>query len=186
MPKHISLVDPNGLLEYSVVFTERSLIHVSVSFQDVMVDISVALKKVFSAHSVAFVPGGGTYAMEAVARQYATNKKTFIIRNGWFSYRWTQILEMINIPTSSTVIKASPITSRSQAAFGFDRIKGAQKELGLKVLSLLNEKQFRSVAAEGFEAPSVMVYYTDDIDIHSGKKFADFRYANSCWGSTKV
>ena len=185
MPKHISLVDPNGLLEYSVVFTERSLIHVSVSFQDVMVDISVALKKVYSAHSVAFVPGGGTYAMEAVARQYATNKKTFIIRNGWFSYRWTQILEMINIPTSSTVIKACPITSRSQVAFGFDRIKDAQKELGLKVLSLLNEKQFRSVAAEGFEAPSVMVYYTDDIYIHSGKKFADLGM-QSCWGSTKV
>ena len=76
IPKHISLVDPDGLLEYSVVFTERSLNHMSVSFQDIMVDISVALKKVYDAHSVAFVPGGGTYAIEAVARQYATNKKT--------------------------------------------------------------------------------------------------------------
>jgi aspartate aminotransferase-like enzyme len=326
MPKHISLVDPNGLLEYSVVFTERSLNHMSSSFQGIMRDISGTLKKVYNAHSAAIIPGGGTYAMEAVARQFATNKKTLVIRNGWFSFRWTQIFDMINIPVSSTVIKAQPITFGSHAsfapapvnevidaiklkkpdfvfaahvetsagiilpdnyikevakavhenggmfvldciasgaiwidmkdigvdvlisapqkgwsaspsgglvllgerarnainkttstsfamdlkkwleimetyekgghayhstlptdaivnfhsamqeteAFGFDKIKEAQKELGSKVRTLFYKKQFQSVAAEGFEAPSVMVYYTDDFKIHTGTKFATF------------
>lgn len=324
MPHPISTVDPDGLLEYSVVFTDRSLNHMSLSFQDVMRDISATLKKAYNAHATAIVPGGGTYAMEAVARQFATNKKTLVIRNGWFSFRWTQIFEMGDIPTSSTVLKAKPITTGHQAAFapaaieevvaairsekpdvvfaahvetaagiilpddylkavsqavheygglfvldciasgtiwidmkdigvdilisapqkgwsaspcgglvmlgetarkridettsssfsvdlkkwltimeayengghayhatlptdalvkfhaamketeafGFDAARSAQLELGSKVRTLLSQKQFRSVAAEGFEAPGVVVFYTDDPDIHNGKKFA--------------
>ncbi len=98
--------DPEGLLEYSVVFTDRSLNHMSKRFQGVMKDISSTLKAVYNADAVAIVPGGGTYGMEAVARQFAQDKKTLVIRNGWFSYRWTQIFDMGNIPASSTVLKA--------------------------------------------------------------------------------
>jgi len=324
MTNPLSSVDPDGLLEYSVVFTDRSLNHMSLSFQDVMRDISATLKKVYKAHSVAIVPGGGTYAMEAVARQFASDKKALVIRNGWFSFRWTQIFEMGNIPASSTVLKARPTSSGSQAsfapapieevvaaiqaekpdvvfaahvetasgiilpdsymkaiskavhetgglfvldciasgamwvdmqdvgvdvlisapqkgwsaspcgglvmlnenatellanttstsfaidlkkwhgimvayedgghayhatlptdglvkfhaamketeAFGFDKIRDAQSELGKRVRALMAQKQFRSVAAEGFEAPGVVVFHTDDPDIHNGKKFA--------------
>jgi aspartate aminotransferase-like enzyme len=285
MPKSMSLVDPNGLIEYSVVYTERPLNHMSISFQEVMREISRTLKKVYNAHLAAIVPGGGTYAMEAVARQFATNKKTLVVRNGGFSFRWTQIFEMIGTSISSAVLKARQDRSGSQAAFtpaplkdvvasinaekpdfvfathvetsaniilpdtyikevgvdilisapqkgwsasrygglvllskfariaidkttstsfaidlkrwlevmeayeagsyayhstlptdaivkfhsamkeaeafDFDKIKQAQKKLGLKVPSFLNKKQFRSVASEGFETPSVIVYYTD-------------------------
>jgi len=87
-------IDPEGLLEYSVVFTDRSLNHMSQSFQAVMNDISETLKKVYGAEAVAVVPGGGTSAMEAVARQFATDMRCLVIRNGWFSFRWTQIFEM--------------------------------------------------------------------------------------------
>ncbi len=110
-------VDPDGLLEFSVVFTDRSLNHMSQSFQQVMRDISGTLKSVYNADSVAIVPGGGTYAMEAVARQIATGKKTLVIRNGWFSFRWTQIFEMGNIPASSTVMKAKMQNENRQEPF---------------------------------------------------------------------
>ncbi len=324
MSNPISAVDPDGLLEYSVVFTDRSLNHMSRTFQDVMNDISATLKKVYNAHAVAIVPGGGTYAMEAVARQFATDKKTLVVRNGWFSFRWTQIFEAGGIPASSTVLKARPVTSGPQAAFapapvdevvaaiaaekpdlvfaahvetasgimlpddymkavaeavhdvggmfvldciasgamwvdmreigvdilisapqkgwsaspcgglvmlnekaraaiqdtrsssfacdlkkwldimaayeggghayhatmptdalvkfhaamketevyGFEKIRTQQQELGARVRALLAQKQFRSVAAEGFEAPGVVVFHTDDPDIKTGKKFA--------------
>ena len=74
MSNPISAVDPDGLLEYSVVFTDRSLNHMSQSFQGVMRDISDTLKTVYNADAIAVVPGGGTYGMEAVARQFATGK----------------------------------------------------------------------------------------------------------------
>ena len=101
-------VDPDGLLEYSVVFTDRSLNHMSQSFQGVMRDISATLKSVYNASSVAIVPGGGSYGMEAVARQFATGKKCMVLRNGWFSFRWTQIFDAGQIPSKSIVMKARP------------------------------------------------------------------------------
>ena len=110
-------VDPDGLLEYSVVFTDRSLNHMSQPFQEVMNDISNTLKIVYNARSVVVVPGGGTYAMEAVARQFANDKKCVVIRNGWFSFRWTQIFDAGNIPSESIVLKARPVEDGSQAAF---------------------------------------------------------------------
>lgn len=316
-------VDPDGLLEYSVVFTDRSLNHMSQRFQGVMRDNAATLKKVYNARSAIFVPGGGTYAMEAVARQFATGKKCLVIRNGWFSYRWTQIFDTGSIPATSTVLKARRIEEGPQAAFapapieevratiaaqkpdmvfaphvetasgmilpddyicavaeavhsvgglfvldcvasgaiwvdmqksgadvlisapqkgwssspssglvmlnerarekiettvstsfacdlrkwlqimetyesgghgyhatmptdalkrfrdamdeteafGFDKAKAAQYELGSKVRAMLVGKGFKSVAAEGFQAPGVVVSYTDDVDIHNGKKF---------------
>ena len=99
-------VDPDGLLEYSVVYTDRSLNHMSQSFQAAMNDISSTLKSVYKAEAAVIVPGSGTYGMEAVARQFATGKKCLVIRNGWFSYRWTQIFDAGSIPSESLVLKA--------------------------------------------------------------------------------
>jgi len=317
-------VDPDGLLEYSVVFTDRSLNHMSASFQQVMRDISTTLKSVYNAEHIAVVPGGGTYSMEAVARQFATEKNVLVIRNGWFSFRWTQIFEAGRIPASETVLKAQKQGEGHQApyapvkldeivatiraekpdvvfaphvetssgiilpdeyltaigaavhehgglfvldciasgavwvdmkstnvdilisapqkgwsaspcsglvmmnaaaksvmentqsssfacdlkkwseimqayengahayhatmptdalkkfcdvmketeAYGFDKVRDEQWALGQGVRALMKESQFRSVAAEGFEAPGVAVFYTDDPDIQNGKKFA--------------
>ena len=325
MPGLLPNVDPDGLLEYSVVFTDRSLNHMSQSFQGVMNDISAVLKKVYNAHSAILVPGGGTYAMEAVARQFATDKKCIVIRNGWFSFRWTQIFDAGSIPAEATVLMARPTDDQPQAPFapapmeevvatieaqkpdmviaphvetssgmmlpdgyiraaadavhaagglfvldcvasgtvwvdmeacgvdvlisapqkgwssspcsgmvmlsalarerikttsstsfacdllkwlqimeayenggfayhatlptdalkafcevmketeqyGFDKLKVSQLELGDKVRALLDAKGIKSVAAKGYEAPGVVVAYTDDADIHNGKKFTE-------------
>ena len=110
-------VDPDGLLEYSVVYTDRSLNHMSQAFQGVMRDLSAALKRVYSARSAVIVPGSGTFGMEAVARQFATDSKCLVVRNGWFSYRWTQIFEMGDIPAQSTVMKARQAGEGAQAPF---------------------------------------------------------------------
>ena len=325
MPGLLPDVDHDGLLEYSVVYTDRSINHMSRLFQGVMHDISDTLKRVYNAKSAVIVPGSGTFGMEAVARQFATNKKCLIIRNGWFSFRWSQIFDMGDIPSESTVLKARPAEQGRQAAFapppieevvaaikenrpdlvfaphvetasgmmlpdeylravsdavhaaggmfvldciasgtiwvdmqasgidvlisapqkgwsappccalvmlsplarerldattstsfacdlrkwlqimeayekggfayhatmptdslatlrdvlketeayGFNKVKAEQLELGKRIRSLLSDKSFKSVAAAGFEAPGVVVCYTDDDDIRSGKKFAD-------------
>jgi aspartate aminotransferase-like enzyme len=325
MPGLLPDLDPDGLLEYSVVFTDRSLNHMSQSFQKVMNDISRMLKKAYNAKAVALVPGGGTFGMEAVARQFATGKKCLVIRNGWFSFRWTQIFEAGNIPSETTVLKARQVDDGKQAAFapapieevvatieaktpdvvfaphvetssgmmlpedyicaiadavhatgglfvldcvasgtiwvdmeacgvdvivgapqkgwsgspcsglvmlgalareridsttstsfacdllkwlqimeayengghayhatmptdalrkfrdvmleteecGFDNVRASQQELGDRVRALLAGKGIKSVAAAGFEAPGVVVSYTDDPEIHNGKKFLD-------------
>ena len=325
MPGLLPNVDPDGLLEYSVVFTDRSLNHMSKSFQGVMNDISATLKKAYNAKAVVVVPGGGTFGMEAVARQFATGKKCLVIRNGWFSFRWTQIFDMGDIPSESTVLKAGPVDDSKHAAFapapieevvatieaekpdvvfathvetsagmilpdeyiravadavhsvgglfvldcvasgtiwvdmeacgvdvlisapqkgwsgspccglvmlsplareriestastsfacdllkwlqimeayengghayhatmptdalmrfrdvmketeeyGFDKVRAEQQELGDKVRALLVSKGIKSVAAENFQAPGVVVCYTEDVDIHNGKKFLD-------------
>lgn len=324
MPGLLPDIDPDGLLEYSVVFTDRSLNHMSRSFQGVMNDISATLKDVYRADAVAIVPGGGTAGMEAVARQFATDRRCLVIRNGWFSFRWTEIFEVCGIPSSATVMKARPVddsdrpafapapveevtatiaeespdvvfaphvetasgmilpddyvravaeavravdglfvldciasgaiwvdmkaagvdvllsapqkgwssspcaglvmlSSRARAAVGsttstsftcnlgkwleimeayengghayhstmptdalkrlrdamketeasgFDEVRSAQQELGDRVRALLAARDIKSVAAEGFQAPGVVVSYTDDDDIHSGDKFA--------------
>ena len=117
MPSLLPNVDPDGLLEYSVVYTDRSLNHMSDSFQNVMNDVSSSLKEVYNAEAVVLVPGGGTYAMEAVARQFATNQSCLVLRNGWFSFRWSQIFEIGNIPSEEIVIKASRVSEGPQAAF---------------------------------------------------------------------
>ncbi len=323
MPALLPQPDPDGLLEYSVVYTDRALNHMSKRFQGVMKDISRILKKVYNAKSAVVVPGSGTFGMEAVARQFATNKKCLIIRNGWFSFRWTQILEKCQISSENIVLKAKPINDSPQApfapppieevvatirkekpdlvfvphvetasgiilpedylqaigkavrevnglfvldcvatgtiwvdmvacnvdvlisapqktwsatpscalvalserartlidsttstsfacdlkvwlqtmeafengghayhatmptdalaslrdvmleteAYGFDKVRKEQEELGRRVRELLAKKGFPSVAAKGFEAPGVVVSYTTDADIQSGKKF---------------
>ncbi|HTQ99362.1 MAG TPA: aminotransferase class V-fold PLP-dependent enzyme [Candidatus Acidoferrum sp.] len=117
MPGLLPNVDPDGLLEYSVVYTDRALNHMSQSFQGVMRDCSTILKQVYQADGVAIVPGSGTFGMEAVARQLATDQLVMVIRNGWFSYRWTQIFDMGRIPADSIVLKARQTHVATQAPF---------------------------------------------------------------------
>ena len=115
MPGLLPDIDPEGLLEYSVVYTDHALNHMSKKFQQVMRDISGVLKEVYHAKSAVLVPGSGTFGMEAVARQFAGGKHVMVIRNGWFSYRWTQIFEMGAIPASHSVLKARPAGTGAQA-----------------------------------------------------------------------
>jgi len=106
MPALLDTVDPDGLVEYSVVFTDRSLNHMSAAFQAVMRDISAMLKDVYRAEAVAVVPGGGTFATEAVARQFGRGAHALIVRNGWFSFRWSQIFDAGGFPGETTVCMA--------------------------------------------------------------------------------
>jgi len=115
MPALLPHIDPDGLLEFSVVYTDRALNHMSKRFQGVMTDISAMLKRVYGAHSAVLVPGSGTFGMESVARQFAHGKHVMVIRNGWFSYRWTQIFDMGAIPASHTVLKARRTTDGPQS-----------------------------------------------------------------------
>ena len=110
-------VDPDGFLEYSVVFTDRSLNHMSARFVDAMQQILGILEEAYNAHTSVIVPGGGTYAMEAVARQLATGRRTLVVRNGLFSFRWSQILEVGGISDDVTVLAARPESDDVQAAW---------------------------------------------------------------------
>jgi aspartate aminotransferase-like enzyme len=115
MPGLLPNVDPDGLLEFSVVYTDRALNHMSARFRGVMTDISAILKEVYHAKAAVLVPGSGTFGMESVARQFAHGKKVLVIRNGWFSYRWTQIFDMGAIPSESIVLKARRTGDSAQA-----------------------------------------------------------------------
>ncbi len=113
----LKTVDPDGLREFSVVFTDRSLNHMSKVFQKVMTDISGMLKEVYNADSVAVIPGGGTFGMEAVARQFASGRKALVVRNGWFSYRWSQIFEAGGVTSEAVVMKARQSGNDTRAPF---------------------------------------------------------------------
>lgn len=117
MPSLLPDVDPEGLLEYSVVYTDRAINHMSATFQRVMTDISGTLKRAYRAKTAIVVPGSGTFGMEAVARQFATDRKCLVICNGWFSYRWTQIFDMGRIAAQTTVLNARRVGNDSQAPF---------------------------------------------------------------------
>lgn len=155
MPGLLPDVDPDGLLEYSVVYTDRSINHMSGQFQGVMKDISATLKRVYNADAVVVVPGSGTFGMEAVARQFATGKKTLIIRNGFFSFRWTQILEMGDIPASSVVMKARKLGDGTQDPFAPAAIED--------VVAAINEYQPDMVFAPHVETSSGMMLPDDYI-----------------------
>lgn len=146
-------IDPNGLLEYSVVYTDRSVNHMSQCFQGVMNDISSILKTVYNADSVAVVPGSGTFGMEAVARQFAQDKNCFVIRNGWFSFRWTQIFEAGKIPASSTVFKARQTTNEDTAPFAPAPIE--------EVVAAIREQKPDMVFAPHVETSSGMILPND-------------------------
>lgn len=115
MSQHFPAVDPQGLLEYSVVFTDRAVNHMSALFQDAMREISATLKAVYGGSAAIVLPGGGSFGMEAIARQFAGGKRCLVIRNGWFSYRWTQILDAGAIASHSEVLMARPVEDAAQA-----------------------------------------------------------------------
>jgi aspartate aminotransferase-like enzyme len=117
MPGLLPDVDPDGLLEYSVVYTDRALNHMSAKFQRAMSNISAQLKSVYGARSAVVVPGSGTFAMEAVARQWATGQRVVVVRNGWFSFRWSQILQMGGIAAGETVLAARQTAGGERAPF---------------------------------------------------------------------
>ena len=149
MPGLLPNVDPEGLLEYSVVYTDRALNHMSGSFQGVMKDISGILKHVYKARSAIIVPGSGTFGMEAVARQFATDKKCLVIRNGWFSFRWSQIFDAGKIPAETTVLKARRIADGPQAAFAPPPIA--------EVIAAIHEQKPDLVFAPHVETASGMI-----------------------------
>ena len=129
-------IDPEGLDEFSVVFTDRSLNHMSAAFQKVMTDISSMLREVYHADAVALVPGGGTFAMEAVARQFGQGADVLVVRNGWFSYRWSQIFDAGGFGAETTVIKARQTGNDAQAPFApaplsevQDKIRAAKPDI---------------------------------------------------------
>jgi aspartate aminotransferase-like enzyme len=109
-------IDPEGLEEFSVVFTDRSLNHMSARFQGVMRDVSRLLKEVYRGSAVALVPGGGTYAMEAVARQFGQGR-VLVVRNGWFSFRWSQIFDAGAFAGETTVVMARQTGNHAQAPY---------------------------------------------------------------------
>jgi len=117
MPGLFPHVDPDGLLEFSVVYTDRSLNHMSESFKGVINDVSKILKEVYNAKSALVIPGSGTYGMEAAARQFATGRKCAVIRNGWFSYRWTQIFEMGSISNDLHIIQGRQLANEFEGAY---------------------------------------------------------------------
>ena len=149
MPALLPQPDPDGLLEYSVVYTDRALTHMSQRFQGVMKDISRLLKKVYNAKAAIVVPGSGTFGMEAVARQFATHRKVLVIRNGWFSFRWTQIFDMGKIPSESIVLKARQVGSGSQAPFAPPPIE--------EVVAAIHEHRPEVVFAPHVETASGMI-----------------------------
>lgn len=150
MPGLLPNVDPDGLLEYSVVYTDRALNHMSKAFQGVMKDISRILKDVYGAESAIVVPGSGTFGMEAVARQFATGKKCLIIRDGWFSFRWTQIFDMGGIPSETIVVKARAVQEGRQAPF-------APPPIDEVVAAIKNEKPDIVLAAHVETASGIML-----------------------------
>lgn len=117
MPGLLPNVDPDGLMEFSVVYTDRSLNHMSEEFKKVIVDISSVLKDAYNASSAVIVPGSGTFGMEAVARQFANNEKCLVLRNGWFSYRWTQIFDLANITQDISIFKGRQLEDSVQGVF---------------------------------------------------------------------
>ncbi len=180
MPALLNTVDPDGLLEYSVVFTDRSLNHMSAKFQCVMRDISSILKEVYAADAVALVPGGGTFAMEAVARQIAVDKRVMVLRNGWFSFRWSQIFEAGGIPASETVMKARRTGNDAKASFAPAPIE--------EVVAKISADQPDVVFAPHVETSSGMILpdayikaVTDAVHVYGGLFVLDCIASGCAW-----
>lgn len=170
MTDRSSSAEAARLLEYSVVYNDRALNHMSGSFRRVMRRLSATLKRVYGADRVAVVPGGGTYAMEAVARQFGTGRRCLVVRNGWFSYRWTQIFEAGSIPASETVLRARPVDGGAAPSFApppVGEVATAIREAGIEVVFaphvetasgiLLPDGYLREVGAAAHSAGALFV-----------------------------
>lgn len=185
MPGLLPTVDPDGLLEYSVVYTDRAVNHMSGVFQSAMRDISATLKQVYNADAAAIVPGSGTFGMEAVARQFAAGKNCLVIRNGWFSFRWTQIFDMGSIPAKSTVLKARMIGSGSQQPFAPAPIE--------EVVATINDEKPDVIFAPHVETSSGMLLPNDYIQkvaaavhAHGGLFILDCIASGAIWVDMKA
>lgn len=185
MPGLLPNVDPEGLLEFSVVYTDRALNHMSRSFQGVMKDISTILKDVYKADATVLVPGSGTFGMESVARQFATGKDVLVLRNGWFSYRWTQIFEMGNIPASATVLKARKQGSGPTAPYAPAPLQ--------EVVATIREKKPAVVFAPHVETASGMILpddymkaVADAVHQHGGLFVLDCIASGAMWVDMKA
>lgn len=180
MPGLLPNVDPDGLLEYSVVYTDRALNHMSQRFQRVMNDISRTLKQIYQAEAAIVVPGSGTYAMEAVARQFATGRHCMVIRNGWFSYRWSQIFEMGSIPAETTVLTAVRTQADPQAPF-------APPPIGEVVAAIREQKPDLVFAAHVETASGIMLpqdylrAVADAVHEHGGMFVLDCIASGAIW-----
>ena len=161
MPSLLPHIDPDGLLEYSVVFTDRSLNSMSQKFQGVMRDISSCLKEVYQADGVVVIPGGGTYGMESIARQFGDDKDVLVIRNGWFSYRWSEIFDKGKIAKSVTVMSAS---QQPAADHGGDNHQAPFAPAPIEqVVAKITEQQPQLVCAPHVETSAGMVLSDDYI-----------------------
>lgn len=149
----LNTIDPDGLEEFSVVFTDRSLNHMSKVFQGVMTDIASMLKEVYNADATVIVPGGGTYGMEAVARQFGQNANVFVVRNGWFSYRWSQIFEASTSAKNVEVMKARQTGNDIQSAFSPAPIE--------EVVAKINETKPNIVFAPHVETSAGVILPTE-------------------------
>lgn len=147
-------IDEGGLQEFSVVFTDRSLNHMSARFQGVMREVSGLLREVYNGSAVALVPGGGTYAMEAVARQFGQGR-ALIVRNGWFSYRWTQIFEAGGFAKETTVVMARASGNGAQSPFAPPPIED--------VVAKINETRPEAVFAPHVETSAGIILPDDYI-----------------------
>jgi aspartate aminotransferase-like enzyme len=180
MPALLNHVDPDGLLEYSVVYTDRALNHMSKRFQRVMQDVSATLKQVYGARSAIVVPGSGSFGMESVARQFAQGKKVLVVRNGWFSYRWSQIFEMGGIPSQTTVLKARRSAAGAQAPFAPAPIA--------EVVAAIREQKPDVVFAPHVETSAGMILpddylrtVADAVHAHSGLFVLDCVASGAMW-----
>jgi aspartate aminotransferase-like enzyme len=170
MPALHSDIDPDGLEEFSVVFTDRSLNHMSARFQGVMRDISGLLREVYSADGVAIVPGGGSYGMESVARQFGRGARVMVVRNGWFSYRWSQIFEAGGFAAEVEVVMARQTGNGAQAPYAppaiadvVARIRETKPEVVFaphvetSAGIILPDEYIREMAAAAHEVGAIMV-----------------------------
>ncbi|WP_417720985.1 aminotransferase class V-fold PLP-dependent enzyme [Salipiger sp.] len=148
-------IDPRGLEEFSVVFTDRSLNHMSAAFQEVMRGISEGLREVYGADAVALVPGGGSFGMEAVARQFGQSARAVVVRNGWFSFRWSQIFEAGGFGGEVTVMKARQAGNALDAPFAPAPIE--------EVVAAIREHQPKIVFAPHVETSSGIILSDDYI-----------------------
>ena len=178
-------IDPDGLLEFSVVFTDRSLNHMSASFQGVMRDISSMLREVYNADGVAIVPGGGTYAMEAVARQLAEDETVMVIRNGFFSYRWSQIFEAAKLPADEIVMMARRTGNEPQSPFAPAPID--------EVVARIDDAKPKVVFAPHVETSSGMILpddyiraAADAVHAHGGLFVLDCIASGCIWADMKA
>ncbi|MFV0299300.1 MAG: aminotransferase class V-fold PLP-dependent enzyme, partial [Paracoccus sp. (in: a-proteobacteria)] len=117
---------------------------------------------------VMFSPEGARRLAETESDSFALDLKKWraimkAYEEGGHAYHAT-------MPTDSLL--ALHAAMRETEAMGFATARDAQWQLGDGVRAMLAEKGLRSVAAKGFGAPGVVVSYTDDPEIRSGRKFA--------------